>query len=357
MAANGDAAPDLPTPGSGSNEGGDRSATVVSRETTRGIGREAWRFVLRRTLHGFVRHRGIDSAASLTFYAALAAFPATLSVVSMLALLNSRKGAVSEVLSLIDSVAPHSTVAILAQPLGEFTQLANPAIALVAGLVLTIWSVSGYATGFGRAVNNVYEVQEGRPFWIFRARMMLLAAALLVTFSCVVATLLLTPDVVRAIGRAAGIGEPWLGVWNIGKWFLLVALLLLLVALLYSFTPNVVRPRLRWVSWGAVFAIVVWAIATACFGLYVANFGSYGKIYGWLGAGVVLLLWFYLSNLVLVIGAELDAELVRVRQLHAGVAAEQTVQLPLRDTRRNLTLARQRARDEAEGRSLRERHD
>lgn len=324
-----------------------------AEETTRGIGRSAWSYALKRSWHGFVRHRGIDSAAALTFFAALAAFPATLALVSALAIVDDRKGAVVDLLKAINTVARESTVSMLAEPIAQFTRIPNPGWGLLVGLALTVWSVSAYATAFGRAMNQAYEVEEGRPFWKFRALMLALTVPLVVAFSLVAAILLFTPRVVTAMGDALGFGEPWIGIWDTGRWLLLAIVVLLVIAVLYYFTPNVERPRFRWVSWGSAAAVVGWAIATTAFTLYAATVSSYDKIYGWLGGGIAMLLWLYLSNLVLVLGAELDAELVRVRQLHAGVAAEETVKLPARDTRRSRTLEEKRSKDEAVGRKLR----
>jgi len=152
----------------------------------------------------------------------------------------------------------------------------------------------------------------------------------------------------------AGVGEPWLSIWTVAKWPIVLGLAVLIVAILYYFTPNTSRPRLRWVSWGATFAITVWALATAGFAVYVATVGQYDEVYGWLGGSLVLLLWLHITNLVLVLGAEVDAEIVRVRQLHSGIEAEDVIRLPLRDSTRNLRLARQRAEDIADGRRLRE---
>lgn len=324
--------------------------------TSRGLDRAAWQLVVRRSWHGFLRHRGIDSAAALTFFSALALLPAALTVVSAVALADTRAGAVRDLLATVDSVARGSTVAALTDPLQQLTRLPHPGWGLAIGLVLTLWTASGYATAFGRAVNTVYEVQEGRQFWKFRGHMLLVTLVTTVAFASIVVILLATPDVATAISASLGIGEPWLTLWNVGKWLLLLALAVLIVAILYFFTPNILRPRMRWVSWGAAFAIVLWAIATSGFALYVATVGQYDKIYGWLGGGIVLLLWLYLSNLVLVIGAEADAEIVRVRQLQAGIESEDVIRLPLRDSTRNLLLARQRAQDVADGRALREQH-
>jgi len=166
-----------------------------------------------------------------------------------------------------------------------------------------------------------------------------------------IAVLLLTT---QRVATAVGIAEPWLTVWAIGRFPVVILLFTLLIAVLYYVTPNVRHERVRWVSFGALFAIVVWGLATAAFTVYVSTVGTYDRVYGWLGGGLALLLWLYITNLVLVLGAEVDAEFVRLRQLRAGIPAEEVVQLPMRDTRRNLMLARQRAQDEAEGREIRD---
>lgn len=331
-----------------------RDAGSLSTPTSRGLDRAALRVAARRAWHGFVRHRGIDSAAALTFFSAIALFPASLTVVSAIAIFDTRDGAVRDVLNAIDSVSRESTVATLAGPIGQLTRLPSPGWGLAIGIVLTVWMASGYATGFGRAVNAVYEVQEGRQFWKFRGIMILVTLVTTVAFASIITILLITPAVAAAIGERLGVGEPWFTTWNIAKWPVLLALAILIIAILYYFTPNISRPRMRWVSWGALFAIIAWAIATAGFAIYVTTVGQYDKIYGWLGGGIVLLLWLYITNLVLVLGAEVDAEIVRVRQLKSGIEAEEVIRLPLRDSTRNLMLARQRAEDVAAGRALRE---
>ncbi|MBG6053903.1 membrane protein [Salinibacterium sp. CAN_S4] len=302
-----------------------------------------------------MRHRGLDSAAALTFFSALAIFPAALAVVSVFALAEGKRDAAAVILGIIDEVAQNSTVVTLREPITQLFTIANPGLALGIGLVLSIWSLSSFSTAFGRAVNSVYEVQEGRQIWKFRGLMMILATFLLVVFAAIIVLLVTTPTVASAIGDAVGIGEPWLTVWSILRWPALLILVTLLMAVLYYFTPNVRHQRMRWVSFGALFAIVAWSLATAVFALYVTNVGTYDRIYGWLGGGLAVLVWLYITNFVLVLGAEVDAEVVRLRQLGSGIAAEEIVQLPMRDTTRNLMLARQRAQDVADGRAIRER--
>lgn len=319
--------------------------------TVRALERSDLLFAARRTWHGFMRHSGIDSAAALTFFSSLALFPMALAVVSAFAIGNGKENAADELLGILGEVVQAETVETIKEPLTQLFTVSNPGIALALGLLLTLWSLSSYATAFGRAVNSVYEVQEGRQIWKFRGTMLVLAVFLAIVFAAIAVLLLTTTRVASAVG----IPEPWLTVWTIARWPILAALFTLLIAVLYYVTPNVRHVRMRWVSFGALFAIIAWGLATAAFTFYVSTAQTYDRIYGWLGGGLALLIWLYLTNLVLVLGAELDAELVRVRQLGAGIRAEEVVQLPMRDTRRNLMLARQRAQDEADGRSIRER--
>jgi membrane protein len=324
--------------------------------TSRGVGRASWRYAARRTFHGFVKHRGLDSAASLTFFATLALFPGSLTIVSIFALATGdAEEAARRITDISRGFLAPATVDVIDGPVHQLLNIPNPGIALTVGLTIGVWSVSSYATAFGRAMNAVYEVQEGRQFWKFRSLMLVLALVLIVGFAVIGTILISTPTISGVFARAVGIPQGWALAWNIAKWPLLAVLLISIVGTLYYFTPNVRHLRIRWVSWGASFAMIAWGLATLGFSLYVQTFDTYNRVYGWLGGAVALLLWLYLTNLVLVLGAEADAEIVRVRQLAAGIAAESVIQLPVRDTKRNLMLARRQHRDETEGREIRER--
>jgi len=324
--------------------------------TSRGLSRESWRYAGKRSLHGFVRHRGLDSAASLTFFATLALFPASLMLVSIFAIASGGEAAaLARITDILGEVFQPSAVESIEGPLGQLLNIPNPGIALGIAIVLGIWTVSSYATAFGRAINAVYEVQEGRQFWKFRGLMIVVAIVLIVCTAVIAAILLGTPTVSAAIGENLGIPNGWIIAWDIAKWPVLVAIAIAIVGIIYYYTPNVRHLRLRWVSWGATLAILAWGAATAGFAAYVLTFETYNRVYGWLGGAVALLVWLYISNLVLVLGAELDAEIVRVRQLASGIPAETVIQLPLRDTARNLWIAKQLADDERTGRKIRER--
>ena len=306
-----------------------------------------------RAWHGFIRHRGIDAAAALTFFTSLATLPALLVLVSSFAFFDDRDRAAQDLAAIAATVLPDDAAKDIERSLRELLSLANPGIALVVGLVLLLWTVSGYATAFGRAMNAVYEVEEGRPFWTFRGRMLLVAVGLVVLETGIVAILLGTPAAADDILGRHGLAPVVATVWNFGKWPLLLVLALLFIAMLFYFTPNVRHTRVRWASAGSAAAIGIWIVATLGFALYIFVAGHYDALYGSLGGIVIALLWAYLTNAALVAGAELDAEFVRLRQLARGEPAEELVRLPLRDSRRNRMLARQRDADVEAARDIR----
>ncbi|CAN5141598.1 YihY/virulence factor BrkB family protein [soil metagenome] len=313
----------------------------------------SWRSAIRRAGHGFMRHRGVDAAAALTFFTALAAFPFSLALVSAFALFDDRDRAVNDLVAVADTVLPDNASVDIERGLRELLSLDNPLLALLIGLAILLWTVSGYATAFGRAMNTIYEVEEGRPFWKFRGRMLLVAAVLVTLATGIVTILLTTPNATSDILGRRGLAPVVAIVWDVAKWPVLVVLLGLLIAVLFYFSPNVRHTRLRWVSIGSLAAIALWAVATIGFALYITIAGHYDTLYGSLGGIITAVLWSYLGNAALIMGAELDAEFVRLRQLARGEAAEENVRLPLRDTSRNHVLARQRDVDVAAARRIR----
>ncbi|QDH10784.1 YihY/virulence factor BrkB family protein [Nocardioides dongxiaopingii] len=313
------------------------------------------KFVARQTLSEFLDDQCTDLAAALTYYAVLALFPAAIALTSVLGLVGQGTSAVDEVLDILGTIGAGGVVDSIGPTLRELATSQAAGLGFVLGLAGALWSASGYVGAFGRAMNRIYEKGEGRPIWKLRPAMLLLTAVLVVLVALVLAALILTGPAAEAVGDAIGLGGTAVTVWNIAKWPVLLAVVVLIVALLYHFTPNVHPPRFRWTSVGAVLAIVVWVLASAAFGLYVANFSSYDKTYGALAGVVVFLLWLWLTNLALLLGAELDAELERGRELQRGEPAEDDILLPHRDTR-NLEKkeAKERAAAEEAGRIRRD---
>jgi membrane protein len=290
-------------------------------------------YVLRRTAREFVRDQCTDMAAALTYFAVLSLFPALVVMVSLLGVFGQGKRTTDAVLQMVGELGPPSVVDTLRGPVQQLVNSPSAGLALVAGVVGALWSASGYIGAFGRAMNRIYEIEEGRPIWKLRPLQLLLTLVGLLMAAAVAFILAVSGPLARATGDAMGLGHVALTVWNIARWPVVLILVMLAVAILYYTTPNVRQPKFRWISIGAAVAIVVWIIASVLFAVYVGNFGSYNKTYGTLAGVIVFLLWLWITNLALLFGAELDAELERGRQLQAGMPAERELQLPPRDTR------------------------
>ncbi|WBU38389.1 YihY/virulence factor BrkB family protein [Homoserinibacter sp. YIM 151385] len=319
----------------------------------RRLPRGARRAVLRRAAHGFLRHRGLDAAAALTFFATLSALPATLVVVSGFALAQDRDRATRELSSLIGTFAGDAGATAVEGAVGELLGLRNPGLGLAVGLVLLLWSVSGYATAFGRAVNTVHEAHEGRQLWRFRGTMLLLAAVLIALGAVVAASLLITPAAADSISGGRGWDPLATGVWSVARWALLPVALLSILSLLHGVAPNVRLPGRRYATSGALVSLGLWAVATTGFAAYAVLIGGYSSIYGGLGLGLVALLWLYVSNLSVVLGAEIDGEIIRLARLLDDEDAEEHTGLPVRDTTRLHMIARQQRADIEESARIR----
>jgi membrane protein len=319
------------------------------------LSKPSWKYVVRKTMREFSKDECTDQAAALTYYSVLALFPAIVAVLSLVGLVGQGPKTVSTVMDILKGVGVNPSSS-LESTITQLSTSSGSGLALIIGLATALWSASGYVGSFGRAMNRIYEVGEGRPIWKLRPVMLLVTLITVVLAAAVALSLVLTGPAAEAVGNAIGLGSTAVLVWNIAKWPVMLLVVIMIVALLYWATPNIKQPKFRWLSVGAVFAIVVWIVASAAFGFYVANFSSYNKTYGSLAGVIVFLLWLWLTNLALLFGAELDAELERGRELQAGIAAEQTVQLPPRDVK-NIKKAEAKQRDDEErGRRLREEH-
>jgi len=310
-------------------------------------------YVVRKTAREFSKDQCTDLAAALTYYAVLSIFPALVVIVSLLGVFGQGERTTDAVLQIVGDLAPGSTVDTLRAPIEQLVESSSAGFALIAGIVGALWSASGYIGAFGRAMNRIYEIDEGRPVWKLRPLQLVLTLGALVVAAAAALMLAVSGPVATAIGDIIGAGEVALTVWDIARWPLILALMILAVATLYYATPNVQQPKFRWISVGAGVAIVTWVIASVLFGIYVANFGSYNKTYGALAGVIVFLLWLWITNLALLFGAEVDAELERGRQLQGGIAAERELQLPPRDNRVTKKNEAKDEKDVERGRALR----
>jgi membrane protein len=319
--------------------------------------RRSWTYVLRKTLREFGDDHCTDLAAALTYYSVLALFPAAIALISLLGVVSQPQRTVDNVVKILQPLVSPSTLNTVQPALEKIATSQGAGLGLLIGVLGALWSASGYVGAFGRAMNTVYEIDEGRPFWKLRPVMLLVTLVAILLVAVVLVMLVVSGGLASSIGSVLGLSSQAVTVWNIAKWPVIVLFVVLIVAILYYATPNVKQPRFRWLSIGAFVAIVIWIVASVAFAFYVGTFGSYDKTYGSLAGAVIGLLWLWITNLALLFGAELDSELERGRQLQAGIAAEGELQLPARDTR-GITKARKKEqKDLARGRAIREQAD
>ena len=317
------------------------------------VEKPTWRYILRTSVREFSNDECTDLAAGLAFHAVLSVFPAMLALVSLLGLFGQAEKTTNAIIDVIESVAPGEVTDLARGVIEDLVNSPTAGAALSVGILVAVWSASGYVRAFSRAMNRIYAVPEGRPFWKLLPSLVLMTVAIIVLVGIMGLILALSGPVLKAVGDLVGLGDELIFIWNIVKWPILVVLMIITLALLYYFTPNVKQPKFRWISLGATLSLVLMAVASAGFAFYVANFSSYNKTYGTIGAVIVMLLWVWIMNLALLFGAEFDSETERGRELQAGIAAEEHLQLPLRDTSRFVKKQEQRQKSIAQGRAIR----
>jgi membrane protein len=287
---------------------------------------------LKRTVREFQDDNLTDWAAALTYYAVLAIFPGLIVLVAILGIVGQHPETTDALLGIVRDVGPESAVDTFRGPIEGVVKSNGGAGALLGvGLLVAIWSASGYIGAFIRAMNAIYDVEEGRPFWKRRPLQVVITVAMVLLLALVAISIVVTGPLAKAVGDAIGVGDTAVTLWNIVKWPVIVVVVMAMFGVLYYTAPNVRQPRFRLVTPGGVVAVLGWLVVSAGFGLYVANFGSYDKTYGSLGGVIIFLVWLWLSNVAVLFGAEFDAELERARELEAGLPAEESIQLPERE--------------------------
>lgn len=292
----------------------------------------SWLAALKRTVREFRVDALGDWAAALTYYSVLSIFPALLVLVSLIGLAG--RPTIQGLVDNLGQVAPGSVNEILQTAIQNLQRSQGSAgvLALV-GLAAALWSASGYVAAFMRASNVIYDVPEGRPVWKTVPIRLGVTVVVMILLAVSAVAVVVTGGLADRVGRLLGIGPAAVTAWDVAKWPVLLLLVSLLFALLYWASPNA-RQGFRWVTPGGILAVVVWVAASIAFALYVANFASYNKTYGSLGGVIVFLVWLWLSNLAILLGAELNAELERGRAIAAGHPADAEPYMELRDTRK-----------------------
>src|SRR4051794_39960021 len=309
-----------------------RDVRSAGPQTPTDLPKRSWTATLKRTFSEFKDDNLTDWAAALTYYAVLALFPAVIALVSILGLVVDRATITRVLTETISSIGPSSAVNTFKGPLQQVTGNNGTAgIMLIVGLATALWSASGYIGAFMRASNAIYEREEGRGFFKLRPVQLLVTLILVLLAALVVLALVVSGPVAQAVGGAVGLGDMAVTVFNIAKWPAMLIVVTIMLAILYYASPNAKQPKFKWISPGSVIAVVVWILASAAFALYVATFASYNKTYGALAGVVVFLVWMWLTNLAVLFGAELNAEIERSREIEAGVpGAHDDIQLPFR---------------------------
>jgi membrane protein len=288
---------------------------------------------VKRTAGEFRQANLMDSAAALTYYGLLSLFPALIALVSVVGLFADPRGATQTITEIIAEIGPETAADTFAGPIESITANRDAAgVLLIGGLIAALWAASGYVGAFIRASNVIYETPEGRPFWKLRPLQLLVTLLMVLLAAAVLVALVATGPLAAAIGGALGVADAAVTVWEIAKWPILVAVVLTMISLLYYASPNAKLRGFRWVTPGSAVALVAWALASAAFALYVANFGSYDETYGALGGVVVLLIWLWITNLALLFGHQLNAERERRQELAEGKPlAERELQVEPRE--------------------------
>ncbi len=304
--------------------------------------------VFKRARAEFRNDHLTDLAAGLTYYGILAVVPALVVLVSLLGLLG--RDTTDQVINQVQAIAPGSSADLVR---GLITQAqsnkGSAGFGAVLGILVSLWSASGYVAAFMRASNVVYDIGEGRPIWkTLPIRLGVTVLAVLVMVVSVVIVVVSGP-VAEQVGNVAGVGGAAVLVWNIVKWPVLLVLVSVLLAVLFWASPNAKQPGIKWVSPGGVIAVLIWVGISALFAVYVTHFSSYNKTYGSMAGVVIFLVWLWLTNVAILLGAEVNAELDHTRAIAEGLPPEVEPFAEPRDTQK-LSDEERRELDEASAR-------
>src|SRR3954468_6122664 len=292
--------------------------------------KEAFPKILKRTFKQFGDDQLTTWAAALTYFGVLSLFPMLLALVSVLGVIGP--SATQPLLDNLSSVAPGPAKDILTNVLTSLeSNQGGSMVALIIGLAAAIWSASGYIGAFMDASNNVWDVEEGRPIWKKLPVRLGVTILLLILLTATALAVVFTGPVAQKVGNLIGLGSTFVSVWSIAKWPILLLIVSFMISLLYWACPNVKQPGFPWVTPGGLFAVVLWLAASALFALYVASFSSYNKTYGSLGGVIVFLTWLWITNIIVLLGAEFNSEMERSKAIQEGHPPDEEPYLPLRD--------------------------
>src|SRR3954451_348762 len=267
--------------------------------------RTSWGDTLKRTVSEFKEDKLQHWAAALTYYAVLSIFPALLVMVSLVGLLADPARVTKVLTDTVSELGPATAATTFQGPIETLTSSRGTAgVMFVVGVIAALWAASGYVSAFADASNTIYEVEEGRPFWKLKPLQLAVTFVLILLAALVALALVMSGPIVRALGASLGISDTVLTVWRFAKWPAMIALVLVIFGALYYTSPNAKVSGVRWVTGGSLVAIALWIVASIALAFYASNFGSYNKTYGTLGGVVVFLVWLWVTNMAVLLGAE-----------------------------------------------------
>ena len=318
----------------------DTARNGAAPETPSRLGMRSWFGVLRRTVREYKADNLGDMAAALTYYGILAIFPAVIALISIVGLVGH--SATQPLIDNLGKLAPGPGQQMFTSAIEGLQKSRSAAgVLFIVGIAGALWSASGYVAAFMRASNQIYDIDEGRPFWMTIPVRLAVTVVMVLLLALSAFAVVVTGGLATKVGNLVGVGGTAVTVWDIAKWPVLLLVVSLMFSILYWASPNVKQPGFRWISPGGVFAVVVWIIASGLFALYVASFSSYNKTYGALAGVIIFLVWLWLSNVAILLGAELNAELERERRMALGHPPDEE---PFVEPRRAPATAGTRAR-------------
>ena len=287
-----------------------------------------WKSIVKRTVKEFKEDNLTDWAAALTYYGVLSLAPGLLVLVSVLGLFGT--SAIQPLMESISALAPGPAREILTTTIENLSSSSAAGVAFFIGIAAALWSASNYVGAFIRAANAIYEVEEGRPFWKLRPLQIVLTVIGVVILALISVLVVISGPLAQQAGDLIGLGDAAVTIYNIAKWPVIAMILALMIAGLYYIGPNVKHPKFQWVSPGGIIAILLWVVASVVFALYVANFPP-NPAYGTIGAVILFLTWLWISNIAVLFGLEMNAEMERQKKIKEGVPETQEPFLPPKD--------------------------
>jgi membrane protein len=266
----------------------------------------SWGQIVRRTVQESINDNCLGMAAQLAYYFFFGLFPALLFLIA-LASYFPLENLIDDMFAMLGGVAPPEALTIITDQIREISRGEHGGL-LTLGMLLALWSTSAAMTSIIDTLNTAYDIEEGRPWWRVRLTAIGLTVGVALFILVSFALILAGPTVAQWIADTTALGNVFVWTWSILQWPLVFLLVSTAIGIVYYFAPDAEQDWV-WLTPGSIAATLLWLVASLGFKFYIVNMGSYTETYGAIGGVMVLMLWFYISGLVLLIGAEMNAEI------------------------------------------------